>query len=271
MEFARSIGKYRLLQSKGCHGKSSRGFIRFSHEVKCRCLVPPGDEILQEMHVDDPKLKISGHLLEVEGYNAHYSCSATKKVILEQPFYQTSNDSIPRRQAFLKETSHTWQLFQWYQKTNVASSTKGETTASLGSVDVASAIPQKVLSCETMGYPEHDYEGHILAVDFPRFFLANLYVPNSGAFLDRLSYQTEKWDTDLLEFIQKKEMEKPVWNEGMKHLAKSAGTTPEEHAPFAQQLDAQEADGVFVIDLLEPACRQPCAKQGIAVGLFHMQ
>eukprot|EP00978_Attheya_sp_CCMP212_P022833 scaffold68764_cov56-Attheya_sp.AAC.4 len=49
--------------------------------------VPPGDEILQEMHVDDPKFKISGHLLEVEGYNAHYSCSATKKVILEQPFF----------------------------------------------------------------------------------------------------------------------------------------------------------------------------------------
>eukprot|EP00978_Attheya_sp_CCMP212_P022550 scaffold67457_cov90-Attheya_sp.AAC.3 len=42
--------------------------------------VPPGDEILQEMvHVDDPKLKINGHLLEVEGYESHYSCSMTKK------------------------------------------------------------------------------------------------------------------------------------------------------------------------------------------------
>eukprot|EP00978_Attheya_sp_CCMP212_P021744 scaffold63905_cov46-Attheya_sp.AAC.3 len=42
--------------------------------------VPPGDKILQEMvHVDDPKLKINGHLLDVEGYNAHYSYSTTKK------------------------------------------------------------------------------------------------------------------------------------------------------------------------------------------------
>eukprot|EP00978_Attheya_sp_CCMP212_P022157 scaffold65745_cov55-Attheya_sp.AAC.2 len=86
------------------------------------------------------------------------------------------NNSIPRCQAFLKETSHTWQLYQWYQKTNVASSTKGATTASLGSVDVASIIPQKV-SCETMGYPEHDSEGRIIAVDFPRFFWPTYMFP----------------------------------------------------------------------------------------------
>jgi exodeoxyribonuclease-3 len=94
-------------------------------------------------------------------------------------------------------------------KNKCTTPTKGATIASFGIVDVASVIPQKV-SYEMMGYPEHNSEGHIIAVDFPRFFLANLYAPNSGVSLDRLSYRTEKWDTDLLEFIQKKEMEKPV-------------------------------------------------------------
>jgi exodeoxyribonuclease III len=139
----------------------------------------------------------------------------------------------------------------------------------LGSVDVASVIPQKV-SCE-MGYPEHDSEGRIIAVDFPHFSLANLYVPNSGASLDRLSYRTETWDTHLLEFMQTKEMEKPViwlgdlnvaytdmevWNEGAKHLAKSAGTTPEERASFARQLDAGFVDA---FRFLHPKVGRPCS------------
>ena len=34
---------------------------------------------LQEVHVDDPKLKIKGHLLEKEGYDSYFSCSTTKK------------------------------------------------------------------------------------------------------------------------------------------------------------------------------------------------
>mmetsp|Transcript_10851 Transcript_10851/g.19842 ORF Transcript_10851/g.19842 Transcript_10851/m.19842 type:complete len:537 (-) Transcript_10851:1097-2707(-) len=213
---------------------------------------------LQEMHVDDPKLKINGHLLEVEGYDAHYSCSTTKKgysgtAVFIKRRTTVSQDAVKpssKKQATLGN------FFNGTKTTNdVASSSNGGTTASLGSVDVASVIPQKV-SCE-MGYPEHDSEGRIIAVDFPHFSLANLYVPNSGASLDRLSYRTETWDTHLLEFMQTKEMEKPViwlgdlnvaytdmevWNEGAKHLAKSAGTTPEERASFARQLDAGFVD-----------------------------
>jgi exodeoxyribonuclease-3 len=85
--------------------------------------------------------------------------------------------------------------------------------------------------------------------------MCNVYVPNSGQKLERLSYRTEEWDKDFLSFIQKKQKDRgvpvlwlgdlnvahtnlEVWNDGAKHLAKQAGVTAEERASFEAQLNA---------------------------------
>ena len=111
----------------------------------------------------------------------------------------------------------------------------------------------------TLGLPAHDGEGRTITAEFPLFHLTNVYVPNSGQQLDRLSYRTQQWDTDFLAKMQQLETdtkkpivwlgdlnvahnEKDTWNEGAKHLAKSAGTTAEERASFSQQLDAGFVD-----------------------------
>ena len=60
-----------------------------------------------------------------------------------------------------------------------------------------------------MGVHEHDQEGRVIALEFPEFFLVNVYVPNSGQELVRLGYR-QQWDKDFLAYLQKLEKSKPV-------------------------------------------------------------
>lgn len=62
---------------------------------------------------------------------------------------------------------------------------------------------------EGIGIPEHDKEGRVLTLEFEKFFLVNVYVPNSGRGLVRLKYR-EKWDTDFLHYLKKLEKKKAV-------------------------------------------------------------
>ncbi|MBI2602091.1 MAG: exodeoxyribonuclease III [Deltaproteobacteria bacterium] len=68
--------------------------------------------------------------------------------------------------------------------------------------------PQKVLY--GIGLKEHDREGRLLTLEFPNFFLVNVYTPNAQAGLKRLSYRTDKWDIAFLGFLKELEKKKPV-------------------------------------------------------------
>lgn len=58
-------------------------------------------------------------------------------------------------------------------------------------------------------HDSHDKEGRVIALEFEEFILVNVYVPNSGSDLKRLSYR-QSWDRDFLNYIKKKEALKPV-------------------------------------------------------------
>ena len=60
-----------------------------------------------------------------------------------------------------------------------------------------------------IGKKEHDKEGRVITLEFPKFFLVNVYVPNSGRGLPRLSYR-KKWDKDFLNYLKKLDKKKPV-------------------------------------------------------------
>merc|ERR1712032_1693791 len=96
----------------------------------------------------------------------------------------------------------------------------------------------------------HDMEGRVISVKFPLFDLVNVYVPNSAEQLKRLDYRINQWDEDFVTYINNKKRPviwfgdlnvayeaKDTWNEGAKHLAKQAGTTPEERDSFQKQLN----------------------------------
>jgi exodeoxyribonuclease-3 len=60
-----------------------------------------------------------------------------------------------------------------------------------------------------LGIAEHDNEGRVICTEYPAFYLVNVYVPNSGQQLDRLSYR-KKWDSDFLKYLKQLEKTKPV-------------------------------------------------------------
>ncbi len=96
-----------------------------------------------------------------------------------------------------------------------------------------------------IGIDKHDQEGRVLTLEFAKFFLVNVYTPNSQDDLRRLSYRTGEWDMEFLTYVQKLEKSKPVIFCGDLNVAhkeidlanpktntKSAGFTLEERASF---------------------------------------
>ena len=60
-----------------------------------------------------------------------------------------------------------------------------------------------------MGIETHDREGRIITAEYDRFFLVNVYVPNSGRELVRLDYRAV-WDKDFSNYLQQLDRSKPV-------------------------------------------------------------
>lgn len=60
-----------------------------------------------------------------------------------------------------------------------------------------------------IGSPEHDQEGRVITAEFPRSCLVNVYTPNAGDELQRLTYR-QVWDQEFLKYLKKLESRKPV-------------------------------------------------------------
>lgn len=110
---------------------------------------------------------------------------------------------------------------------------------------------QKPLS-ETYGISieSHDNEGRVIALEFPQFFLVNVYTPNSQRELMRLDYRM-LWEDDFCAFLKGLESTKPVVVCGDLNVAhkeidlknpkqntKNAGFTIEERTKFSALLDS---------------------------------
>lgn len=60
-----------------------------------------------------------------------------------------------------------------------------------------------------IGIEEHDKEGRVLCLEYEQFYLINVYVPNSGSDLKRLSYR-QTWDLAFYNYLKNLEKTKPV-------------------------------------------------------------
>lgn len=60
-----------------------------------------------------------------------------------------------------------------------------------------------------IGIAAHNAEGRVICAEYSGFYLVNVYVPNSGQKLDRLSYR-KQWDIDFLSYLKSLEKSKPV-------------------------------------------------------------
>ena len=61
-----------------------------------------------------------------------------------------------------------------------------------------------------MDIAKHDNEGRVITLEFPGYYLLNVYTPNAKRELTRLSYRHKEWDPDFLDFICSLEKTKPV-------------------------------------------------------------
>lgn len=62
-----------------------------------------------------------------------------------------------------------------------------------------------------IGIHKHGCEGRTITLEFDRFFLVGVYVPNSGAILRWQEYRTNEWDLDFRAYLKDLEMKgKPI-------------------------------------------------------------
>ena len=105
-----------------------------------------------------------------------------------------------------------------------------------------------------IGIEEHDNEGRVLTLEFEKFFLVNVYTPNSKSQLERLDYRVV-WEHAFREYLQNLRKEKPVVICGDLNVAhkeldvkndksnkNSAGFTFEERREFQNLLDLNYID-----------------------------
>lgn len=60
-----------------------------------------------------------------------------------------------------------------------------------------------------IGKEEHNYEGRVITLEYEKYFLVNVYTPNSQEKLARIDYRM-KWEEDFLEYIINLDKKKPV-------------------------------------------------------------
>jgi exodeoxyribonuclease-3 len=60
-----------------------------------------------------------------------------------------------------------------------------------------------------MNIDEHDHEGRMITLEYDKFFLVTVYVPNVKRDLSRLEYRM-KWEDDFKKYLKKLEETKPV-------------------------------------------------------------
>jgi exodeoxyribonuclease-3 len=105
-----------------------------------------------------------------------------------------------------------------------------------------------------IGMEEHDQEGRVLTVEYPEFYVVNVYTPNAQDGLRRLDYRMA-WDAAFLAHLKGLELRKPVVFAGDLNVAhqeidlarpkenrKNAGFSDEERAGFDRIVDAGFVD-----------------------------
>ena len=105
-----------------------------------------------------------------------------------------------------------------------------------------------------LGIPEHDTEGRVLTLEYPEFYLVNVYTPNSQNELRRLPYRMA-WEDAFREHLTSLDRKKPVIVCGDMNVAHeeidiknpdanhfSAGFSDEERAKMTELLSAGFTD-----------------------------
>lgn len=247
--------------------KSPNAFVDLVKKADYPDVICLQETKLQEKHLDDVKLNLKS-LLKEEGYSSFWTCSTAKagysgsvafvKTSIKVPSDSGNGGSVKKKKGLTK-----------FFDVKKRGSSKKESKEEEELIDEQEFVLEPICDSNRIlaapveydigGSKNHGKEGRIVSLHFPQFTLIALYVPNSGRKLERLDYRIKEWDTDLLTYVKKIESDRnvsviwlgdlnvahkglDVYNDGAKHLTKSAGTTTEEKESFSTQLSAGYVD-----------------------------
>ena len=110
-----------------------------------------------------------------------------------------------------------------------------------------------------IGIEEHDKEGRVITLEFEKFYMINIYTPNSKRELERLEYR-QIWEDEIRKYMLKLNKNKPVIMCGDLNVAHNeidlknpktnrhnAGFTDEERNKMTELLDAGFVDTFRVL------------------------
>lgn len=102
-----------------------------------------------------------------------------------------------------------------------------------------------------LGIDDHDLEGRVVTLEYEKFYLVNVYTPNSKDGLLRLDYRVNQWDKEFREYVNRLKEIKSVIICGDLNVAHneidlanpatnhfSAGFSDEERESFGKLLDS---------------------------------
>ena len=105
-----------------------------------------------------------------------------------------------------------------------------------------------------IGIEEHDKEGRVITLEFDKFFMVNIYTPNSKRELERLTYR-QIWEDEIRKYLLNLNKIKPVIMSGDLNVSHNeidlknpktnhhnAGFTDEERNKMTELLDAGFTD-----------------------------
>ena len=105
-----------------------------------------------------------------------------------------------------------------------------------------------------IGIEEHDKEGRVITLEFEKFYMVDIYTPNSKRELERLDYR-QIWEDEIRKYLLKLNETKPVIMCGDLNVAhkeidlknpktnrRNAGFTDEERQKMTELLDAGFTD-----------------------------
>ncbi len=105
-----------------------------------------------------------------------------------------------------------------------------------------------------IGIEEHDKEGRVITLEFEKFYMVNIYTPNSKRELERLEYR-QIWEDEIRKYLLKLNQKKPVIMCGDLNVAheeidlknpksntRNAGFTIEERNKMTELLNAGFTD-----------------------------
>ncbi len=105
-----------------------------------------------------------------------------------------------------------------------------------------------------IGIEEHDLEGRVITLEFEKFYLVNIYVPNSKRELERLDYRMI-WEDEIRKYLSNLNNKKPVIMCGDLNVAheeidlknpktnrRNAGFTDEERGKMTELLKSNFTD-----------------------------